>query len=78
MGRRTSVYLTRNDLARIRALGFPPLGEVIRAGLAVLENWPAHRSDDSQQDNGGPAQTGSDSQSPDGGPVRQAAGRPQR
>jgi hypothetical protein len=37
MAKKTSVYLTDEDQARITALGFPPLGEVLRAGLAVLE-----------------------------------------
>ena len=37
MGKRTSVYLSSDDLERVRSLGDPPLGEVFRAGLDLLE-----------------------------------------
>jgi hypothetical protein len=71
MGRRTSVYLTGEDLERVRALGFPPLGEVLRAGLAVLEaSGPAQGSNDSQCCDGGPAQTTSDNHAGYGGPAQ--------
>jgi len=77
MGRKTSLYLTARDLDRIRALGFPPLGEVLRAGLAVLEQaWPAQAGDDSQRIYGGPAQTSNDSQSSDGGPAQTSNEQP--
>jgi hypothetical protein len=59
MGRRTSIYLTDEDLARLIALGFPPIGEVFRAGLAAAEQaglvaaeqaaGPAQAADDSQR-----------------------------
>lgn len=47
MGRRTSIYLTATDMARIRAVGDPPLSELLRAGLAVLEAaGPGQAADD--------------------------------
>jgi hypothetical protein len=70
MGRKTSVYLSDDDIERIRRLGSPPLGELIRAGLAVLESgWPAQAEDDSHGCDGGPAHTVNDSQPQHGGPA---------
>jgi hypothetical protein len=72
MGRRTSIYLTDEDLERVRALGFPPLGEVFRAGLAAAEEAagrPAQTANDSHVPNGGPAHISNDSQQRHGGPA---------
>lgn len=55
MGRKTSVYLSDEDLERIRAAGYPPIIELIRAGLSKLEQWPAQQCAGSQGEHGGPA-----------------------
>jgi hypothetical protein len=36
-GRRTSIYLTPQDVRRLAALGEPKLADVMRAGLEALE-----------------------------------------